>query len=116
MLAVFAGEALLLAFALKLRVSAAVSGALGPRHRVPSGALGLGVDASYIGKAAGFLGQCMPLYALQPGTGKAVLQVRLSGVAGSVRCSWQCGWQQKNLLQRWGRMMLHSGMGKKEGG
>lgn len=75
MLAVFAGEALLLAFALKLRVSAAVSGALGARPRVPAGALGLGVDASYVDKAAGFLGQCMPLYALQPGSGKAVLQV-----------------------------------------
>lgn len=96
MLAVFAGEALLLAFALKLRVSGAAAGGLSGRPRVPSGALGLGLEASVVDRAAGFLGQCMPVYALQPGSGRAVLQVGGShaawrAVRSLVRAGGACG-------------------------
>lgn len=66
-LASFAAEALLLAFALKLRVSAAAGGASARLPGTASG--GLGVNQSYIDKAAGFLGQCMPQSMLQLQTG-----------------------------------------------
>jgi hypothetical protein len=79
----FAAESLLLAFALKLRVSAVASGLLpasgggfggvGSRSGGGSGfAAAAGMQA--MDRAADFLGQCMPAYALQPGATKPFLK------------------------------------------
>ena len=60
-LAVYASEALLLAFALKLRVSAAAAGLGGPTSTLPIAA-GMSNAAVHdiIDKAVSFFGQCMP--------------------------------------------------------
>eukprot|EP00887_Chlorella_sp_A99_P005591 scaffold1.g5591.t1 len=72
-LAVYAAEALLLAFSLKLRVSSALAGMLGPRPRTSLGALSMSVGAR-LDAAAAFLGQCMPTHVLQPGRGRPPLK------------------------------------------
>lgn len=65
-LATFAAEALLLAFALKLKVAAAAAG-----QRLPSTSRSFAADSAMIDQAASFLGQCMPAYATQfPGATK----------------------------------------------
>jgi hypothetical protein len=78
----FAAESLLLAFALKLRVAAVASGLL----PASGGGLGAGGRSSASGdfaaaagmqaidRAADFLGQCMPAYALHPGAAKPFLK------------------------------------------
>jgi len=78
----FAAESLLLAFALKLRIAAIASG-LSPAStagfrgggRSSAGsdfAAAAGMQA--IDRAADFLGQCMPAYALQPGAARPFLK------------------------------------------
>ena len=79
MLAVYAAESLLLAFALKLRVSAALAGQRGPRPSAPAAAAALGLDDASFHKAASFLGQCMPTYVAQPGVGRPALKVSEQG-------------------------------------
>lgn len=75
MLAVYAAESLLLAFALKLRVAAALAGHRGPRPSAPAAAAALGLDDAGFQKAASFLGQCMPAFVQAPGSGQASLKV-----------------------------------------
>jgi hypothetical protein len=81
----FAAESLLLAFALKLRVATIASGLLpasvgGGGGLAGSGrsSVGIGFSAAAgmqaIDRAADFLGQCMPAYALQPGAAKPFLK------------------------------------------
>ena len=74
----YAAEALLLAFALKLRVSAALAGHVAGRATAPAAAAALGLDDGSFHRAASFLGQCMPTYVQQPGVGRAPLK----GAAG----------------------------------
>lgn len=78
-LAVYAAESLLLAFSLKLRVSAALAGHRGPRPAAPAAAAALGLDDASFHRAASFLGQCMPTYGAAPGMGRPALK----GVAGA---------------------------------
>ncbi|KAI3433444.1 hypothetical protein D9Q98_003258 [Chlorella vulgaris] len=73
-LAVYAAESLLLAFALKLRVAAALAGHRGPRPSAPAAAAALGLDDAGFQKAASFLGQCMPAFVQAPGSGQASLK------------------------------------------
>lgn len=70
-LACFAAESLLLAFAMKLRVSAAGSGS-----QLPGSSMGAtySADTNYIDKAASFLGQCIPSVAMQPGSLRPMLK------------------------------------------
>lgn len=75
MLAVYAAESLLLAFSLKLRVSAALAGHRGPRPAAPAAAAALGLDDASFHRAASFLGQCMPTYGAAPGMGRPALKV-----------------------------------------
>jgi hypothetical protein len=89
-LAVYAAESLLLAFALKLRVAAALAGQRGPRPAVPAAAAALGLDDAAFQRAASFLGQCMPAVAQSPGSGRSALKVcpclinqEASGASGS---------------------------------
>lgn len=74
-LAVYAAQSLLLAFALKLRVAAALAGHRGPRPAAPALAAALGLDDGSLHKAASFLGQCMPTYVQAPGVGRPALKV-----------------------------------------
>ncbi|PSC73750.1 no exine formation 1 [Micractinium conductrix] len=78
-LAVYAAQSLLLAFALKLRVAAALAGHRGPRPAAPALAAALGLDDGSLHKAASFLGQCMPTYVQAPGVGRPALK----GAAGA---------------------------------
>ena len=80
-LAVYAAEALLLAFSLKLRVAAALAGQRGPRAATPAAAAALGLDDGSFHRAASFLGQCMPQYVTQPGASRPALKVRRSAAA-----------------------------------
>lgn len=91
-LAVYAAEALLLAFSLKLRVSAALAGHRGPRAAAPAAAAALGLDDGSFHRAASFLGQCMPQYVTQPGAGRPTLKVRCWGKHGALG-AWRgpCG-------------------------
>jgi hypothetical protein len=83
---VYASEALLLAFGLKMRVAAALAGLLGPRPRLSGGADALGAVPLALDQAAGFLGQCMPMHVLAPGSGRPALRVSAPGL---VRwCVW----------------------------
>ena len=75
-LAVYAAESLLLAFALKLRVGAALAGHRGGKGSVPAGCAAMGLDDATFHRAASFLGQCMPTYVQQPGAGRPALKVR----------------------------------------
>ena len=81
-LAVFAAQSLLLAFALKLRVAAATAGLLGGGSGGPLVGLSASVGAR-LDQAAGFLGACMPTHLLQPGKGMPMLKVRGGGHWGS---------------------------------
>jgi hypothetical protein len=74
-LAVYAAESLLLAFALKLRVTAALAGQRGPRPSAPTAAAALGLDDASFQRAASFLGQCMPAFVHSPGQGRPTLKV-----------------------------------------
>ncbi|EFN59471.1 expressed protein [Chlorella variabilis] len=73
-MAVYAAESLLLAFALKLRVAAALAGQRGPRPSAPAAAAALGLDDASFHKAASFLGQCMPAFVQSPGSGRPGLK------------------------------------------
>lgn len=75
-LAVYAAESLLLAFALKLRVGAALAGQRGAKAAVPAACAALGLDDGTFHRAASFLGQCMPTYVQQPGASRPTLKVR----------------------------------------
>ncbi|KAL4547928.1 hypothetical protein Ndes2526B_g07145 [Nannochloris sp. 'desiccata'] len=78
----FAAESLLLAFALKLRVTAVASGLLpasgggfrGSSRSSASSGFAAAAGMQAIDRAADFLGRCMPAYALQPGAAKPFLQ------------------------------------------
>jgi hypothetical protein len=72
----FAAESLLLAFALKLRIASVASGLLPASGGQSSAAGGFAAAAGMqaIDRAADFLGQCMPAYALQPGAAKPFLK------------------------------------------
>ena len=72
LLASYAVEALMLAFALKMRIAGLVSGAL-PAITGPPGFASV-TAASMVDRAADFLGQCMPAYALHPGSAKHYLK------------------------------------------
>ena len=94
-MAVYAAESLLLAFALKLRVSAALAGHTGPRPAAPAAAAALGLDDGSFHRAASFLGQCMPTYVQQPGVGRPALKVgdlhgRTAGAGGPGRRTCCC--------------------------
>jgi hypothetical protein len=92
-LASFAAEALLLAFALKMKVAGVGSGALpatAASHAAGGGFAAAGGMAA-VDKAAAFLGQCMPAYALQPGAAKAFLKGPASAAAqrlGTAGLAW----------------------------
>ena len=88
MLAVYAAESLLLAFALKLRVSSALAGQRGPRPAAPAAAAALGLDDASFHKAASFLGQCMPTYVAQPGVGRPALKVSQKSSRGGASRRW----------------------------
>jgi hypothetical protein len=89
-LAVYAAESLLLAFALKLRVSAALAGQRGPRPAAPAAAAALGLDDASFHKAASFLGQCMPTYVAQPGVGRPALKVTKEEEGVGAGCHCRC--------------------------
>ncbi len=65
-MAVYAAEALLMAFALKLRVVKALAGGRPTTQRTHAGPTRAGLDASYLDKASGFLGACLPAAAFSP--------------------------------------------------
>lgn len=88
MLAVYAAESLLLAFSLKLRVSAALAGHRAPRPAAPAAAAALGLDDASFHRAASFLGQCMPTYAAAPGAGRPL---KVGDQGGSLQGSWLGG-------------------------
>ncbi len=85
-LAVYVAESLLLAFALKLRVGAALAGQRGAKAAVPAACAALGLDDGTFHRAASFLGQCMPTYVQQPGASRPALKVRRQAEGGGAGC------------------------------
>ena len=71
LLAVYSAEALLLAFALKLKVSAAIAGEGSPALNSARPFRG-GASAAQWDRAAGFLGSCMPRMQPLRGGGKSL--------------------------------------------
>ncbi len=108
---VYAADALLMAFALKLRVAAAAAGIEGASAgagggdgaRLP-GSMGFGGSvmghggsswgAAYVSQATGFLGRCMPMYVMQPGSGRPKLKVSVQGTVCDSVCEGMpvCCW------------------------